>query len=513
MKKLFYIFLSATVLLFGYGCSDQLETAPTQSVGSDEVYSSASNALSVMNGIYRAMYTSGWGSAWNDENCGLMAYMLAQDLPGEDHIQNASGSGWFYYDYTYGIASDWSSSAGRQYQCWNFFYTLISNTNAVIAHESNFQDDPDLANYVMGQAYAMRAFCYLWLIQNFQQNGDTSLPGVPVYTEPTSIDSKGKGRGTVADVYDRINKDLDLAISKFESSSVTQKHASHIDKYVAYGIKARAMMVEHNYPEAYKAALKAMEAPKQVAPFSEITTVNDVSKSDIMWGFAVQSDQSNGVHNVYNHIDADAGTTYSKGAQHLISAWLYAQIPDTDARKAWWRAPMPQSEWVNGTSKKSYVQLKLVYKDPTLGTGDIILMRYEEMCLIAAEAACHENDYDNARLYLKELLKKRDTNYEAAIASYSDGNTINNETSTTINNLMDFILLQRRIELWGEAPRMHDIKRLGLGVNRNFADDELNNHVYVKSWAPRHKHFIYAIPQKEFEGNSALNLETDQNPL
>ena len=259
MKKLVYIILSITFLALNFGCADHLNTESTTSAKEDVIFSSASNAMASINGAYRSMYSMGWGSAWEHENGGIMAYITASDLMGEDRLMNDMGSGWFYMDYAYNILGDYTSSAGRQYQCWNFFYTLISNVNYILAHENDeaLQDDPDLANYLFGQAYAMRAYCYLWLVQNYQQN-DPSLPGVPIYTEPTTIASKGKGRGTVQDVYTRINEDINTAISYFDNSSVEQQHPSHIDKYVAYGIKARAMMVQHNYKEAVTAAKEAL---------------------------------------------------------------------------------------------------------------------------------------------------------------------------------------------------------------------------------------------------------------
>ncbi len=512
MKKIIYLFLSVVVLALSTSCEDYLNTEPTASVGSEQVFKSAESALSAVNGIYRAMYEDEWGAAWNAENGGIMAYMLASDLMGEDHIQNKLGSGWFYYDYTYGISSDYTYSYGRQGQCWNFFYTLISNANNIIAHEDKIQDDPSKAKYVVGQAYALRAFSYLWLVQNFQQC-DPTLPGVPVYTEPTTIESEGKGRGTVQDVYNRINEDLDNAIERLAATEVEQQHPSHIDVYVAQGLKARASLVQKDYASALAAAKAALEKPNaRILPFAETNKVNDVAKANVMWGLAIQTDQSLSNNGVYAHIDADAGGTYSNGAQHLISSWLYHQMPETDARRAWWTAPLPESEWVDKTSRKSYVQVKLVYKDAALGTGDYVLMRLEEMALTAAEAACHLKDYETAREYVKMVTSMRDTEYEANLAAVEDGDMINAETSSTINTLMDYILFQRRVELWGEVSRMHDLKRLGLGVNRSYAF-EPNNHTAQAKYPAGYKFFIYAIPLSEFDGNTALDPVKDQNPL
>lgn len=518
MKKLAYIILSITFLALNFGCADHLNTESTTSAKEDVIFSSASNAMASINGAYRSMYSMGWGSAWEHENGGIMAYITASDLMGEDRLMNDMGSGWFYMDYAYNILGDYTSSAGRQYQCWNFFYTLISNVNYILAHENDeaLQDDPDLANYLFGQAYAMRAYCYLWLVQNYQQN-DPSLPGVPIYTEPTTIASKGKGRGTVQDVYDRINEDINTAISYFDNSSVEQQHPSHIDKYVAYGIKARAMMVQHNYKEAVTAAKEALKKPgASIVPFSNTSTVNNVNNSNVMWGLEILADQSLGSGGIYAHMDADCGGTYCV-AQHLISSWLYNQIPATDSRRAWWTDPAEVDENSALPSyQKPYIQHKLVFINSRIMTGDYILMRMEEMALIVAEAACHDKDYTTAREYVKMVTSQRDSDYEANLAKYPDSNNITTETSTQINSLMDYILFQRRIELWGEVSRMHDLQRLGLPMHRNFGSEESNNHISdgkAYDYEAGYDGFIYAIPLEEFNGNTAMNPETDQNPM
>ena len=519
MKKLTYILLSAVLLVSAAGCEDHLNTNPTTTADESTVFASASNAMAAMNGTYRLMYIYGWGGASNydSENGGIMAYIAASDLMGEDRLMDGLGSGWFSYDYAYMFIYDYTSVVGRQYQCWNFFYTLISNVNYILAHENDeaLQDDPDLANYLFGQAYAMRAYCYLWLVQNYQQN-DPSLPGVPIYTEPTTPESEGKGRGTVQDVYTRINEDINTAISYLENSSVQQQHPSHIDKYVAYGIKARAMMVQHNYKEAVTAAKEALKKPGvAIVPFDQTITVNNVSNGNVMWGLEIQTDQNMSIYNIYSHLDADGGS-YAEDVRHRISSWLYDQIPATDSRRAWWTDPAEVDEESELASYRyPHTQHKLVYQNVTTGTGDFILMRMEEMALIVAEAACHDKDYTTAREYVKMVTSQRDSDYEANLAKYPDSNTITEETSTRINSLMDYILFQRRVELWGEVSRLHDLQRLRLPMHRVF---ENSNHVtdgYAGGFnlEVNDSKLIYAIPLEEFNGNTALNPETDQNPL
>ncbi len=75
MKKILYILSLVGVLSFS-GCSDMLDTDPTNRVSGTAISQMLKNSLAAINGIYRLMYTGGWGTAWAAENGGLSAYTL-----------------------------------------------------------------------------------------------------------------------------------------------------------------------------------------------------------------------------------------------------------------------------------------------------------------------------------------------------------------------------------------------------------------------------------------------------
>ena len=514
MKKILLIF-SLIGALFMQSCSDTiLDTDPTDKVSGTAIFMDAENSLTALNGIYRLMYTGGWGSAWEPENGGLPAYILAFDLMAEDHLMDASGSGWFWFEYVYDNWGDYAGNAGRQYQSWNFFYTLIANANYILANEETIEGDESIANYVMGQAYAIRSYAYMWLIQMYQQN-DPSKPGVPLYNEPTVAGSIGNPRGKVQDVYDQANSDINKAIVLLEDTDVSQKHKSHIDKYVAYGFKARYALIQQDFPAALAAAKKAIDSPAKIV-FSK--NVNDNAATNVMWGLGIQTDQAMGSWDIFSHTDADSKGTYSK-ARHLISSWLYDQIPTTDERRKWWTAPLPDDEWgVAGTgngSKRSWTQKKLVYIDATASTGDHILMRKEEIALMAAEAACHLENWIEARNYVKMVGEMRDSKYEDRLSKFTNSKEYNDDTNAKLITLMDEILFQRRVELWSEIPRLHDLQRLGLGFDRTFDNTNHTPGAQLSSvnTSPGSPAFILWIPQAEFDGNENMDAKSDQNPI
>ena len=364
---------------------------------------------------------------------------------------------------------------------------------------------------IVGQAYAMRAFCYFYLIQLYQQtyHGHETAPGVPIYTEPTEAGSQGHPRGTVQDVYDRINSDLDRAIELLEGKP--QSHISHVDYYVANGFKARVALVQHEYETAAAAATIALgKSGLTLATVSALGGNNSTDVADVMWGCEITTDQTSGFSGFFSHMDADAEGMYAATAQKCISSGLYDLISDTDERKtAWFRGPLAQE----GTgSMVSYCQLKFKMADYTTWTGDYLLMRAEEMVLIKAEAECAQGLYDDARTTISQLGSLRDPDFATRLAARTDANTYNTDTNAPLRTLMDEILFQRRVELWGEAGRIFDLQRLGLGYNRVYEGSNHTETVTNKNTDAASPLFIFPLPQTEFDGNESLTPE-DQNPI
>ena len=126
--------------------------------------------LVALDGIYASMYNRiDFLSANTHQTFGNMAIFLAADLMGEDMVQTAKGPGWFWNDYTYGVRERYASKIQRCYFVWAYFYELINNANAIITAGETATGDTAARDCILGQAYAIRAFCYFMLIQSYQQ--------------------------------------------------------------------------------------------------------------------------------------------------------------------------------------------------------------------------------------------------------------------------------------------------------------------------------------------------------
>lgn len=545
IKTIIVCAITALTALCATGCTDMLDTEPSDSVTGNTILGSTDGLQVGLDGIYASMYNRlDWVAANSHQCFGNMAVILAAELEGEDMVQVAKGPGWFWRDYTYDNRARYSSKIWRCYFTWKYFYELINNANAILSTEGRLEGDASTLNNIYGQAYAIRAYCYFMLIQSFQQTyvGHQTAPGIPVYTEPTTASTQCKGRGTVEQVYTRINTDLDSALLKLKRSGLEQDHVSHLDYYAASMFKARVALVQNHWEDALTYSDEAIKKPNcSLLTLSEAKVVkgtysgdgcttgttpfNSIKSSSVMWGAEILSNQSTGYASFFSNMDACTSVYYAAEAPKCISNWLYAQIPASDVRKGWWNdnIGIPASGWGYG-GNINYNQHKFQWANQLSMTGDYIFMRMEEAYLIKAEAECRLGEDPAARKTLSTFGKNRDKDFDTVrLISKKSGNIQTFASTGNLDNgsLLDEILFQRRVELWGEAGRIFDILRLRKdGWTRSWTiNGEESNHTDLLSKYPEYRAFpadfiesILLIPQVELDRNPYINQE-DQNPV
>ena len=511
MKKIFnYMMAGLLGCALLTGCTDDaLETAPTDSMSSDGIMNNANTAIVPLEGIYRSMYTAGWSVEGNEHQCfGISSYALMADVMGEDMIMSSMGSGWFWYDCLYQVKDMYASKAWRPYDLWNAFYTWVSNANAIIYADGTMEGDAAEVNYILGQAYAIRAYSYFMLAQNFARTykGHESEPCCPIYTEATVMGTQGKARATVQEVYDQINSDLTRAIELLGNASA-RRAITHIDVSVAYGILARVALTMEEWSTAYTAATNAIQASGcSILHVSDFAGLNDTGAANVMWGASIKSDQSGMYASLFSHMDADMGA-YGTSARKQINKELYALMGTNDERRDWWD-PTNSSNGSNG----GYQQEKFKFSNLTTWEGDYIWMRVEEMYLTAAEAACMLGDETTAKQLLGTLMSYRDVAYDVTTLT---GTSLGTTSAQRTGSLREAIINQRRIELWGEYGRIWDLRRLHQGFVRTTDmgwpfDAQLAGR---NNTDPESYMWVMTIPQSEFDGNVNMNQSTDQNPV
>ena len=503
MKKLFkYMFVGTLACGMLASCAeDSLETAPTTSMSGTSLMANGNAALVPLNGIYRSMYSAGWSTGGNTHQCfGISAYNLMADVMGEDMIMGAQGSGWFWFDCVYNVKARYTSTSWRSYDLWNAYYTWISNANYILAAEETMEGTSQERGYALGQAYAIRAYSYYMLAQSFARTykGHESEPCCPIYTEPTTADTEGQPRSTVQQVYDLIVSDMNKALEYLEGTS--RKHVSHIGYDVALGLQARIALTMEDWATAKSAAEAAIAASGcKILPVESFMGTNDADAANVMWAADIIADQSGMYASFFSHMST--GVSYGSSARKLINKELYAKMSATDSRLAWW----------DPNDSKGYQQKKFEFSDLQTWMGDYIWMRVEEMYLIAAEAACRMGDEATAKQHLMALMSQRDKSYTC---DHLSGTAMGKLTNDWTGSLLEEITIQRRIELWGEAGRVYDIRRYKQGFRRT--EEQGWPAAALLSGRPtddpENWMWVLTIPQAEFDGNANMDGAKDQNP-
>lgn len=496
MKKI-YLLLTACIVLAVAGCKkDYLTTQPSNAVSVEQLFGKLSSVYASLNGSVKEQFAFSVGSASGPHDAfGQKAYDLANDLMGNDMVVHSQGYGWFNRDYNY--TEFLNANQGRQCDLsWYLYFDLIRQANSILSYVDNVQDatqnDKDA---IRGEALGIRAYCYFYLINYFQQSykGNETKGGVPVRLDLSIEDI---GRGTVQEVYDQMIVDLTEAETLLDGKIRVDK--SHIDVTVVRGFRARIALLQEDWATAASFAHSARQAYTLMAgaQYTAMDAFSSVSNAEWMWGSIITEPEATIYASFFSHIDINTGGYAALGGQKKITKALYDQIQVGDIRKDCWTAPGTGSG-----SNVDYNQVKFQVPNPGQWAADYLYMRGAEMYLIEAEALARQGGQDAAaQAVLEELIVSRYPTYDASTFS---GQALINE-----------ILLQRRIELWGEGFALMDIKRLNQGLNRptgpgNHGAPSYDPGVYTTG--PADPRFLMRIPQREIDYNSAMTAN-DQNP-
>jgi starch-binding outer membrane protein, SusD/RagB family len=497
MNKILKLSIWAMVPVLMVSCrKDYLETNPSNDIANTLIFANTTNAKTALEGMYRITYSwapaVGYASGTLHSDFGQKAYDIVNDLMGNDMVVHSQGYGWFNRDYQYTELLQ-ITDGRRPFTIWTYYYTIINNANNIIVNIDKADGPASDKESMKGQALAIRAYCYYNLINYFQQTykGNENAKGVPLYTAPATV---GLGRGTVQQVYTQIVNDLTAAELLLNGKAAEDK--SHIGVRTVQAIRARVALVMEDWPKASQYAALARTGFTPMSTTDYTKGFNDYANPEVLWGAKVIVDQATIYASFFSHMDAQAngGVSYAGlGGQKKITKDLYDQINAADIRKTLFRTPGTGTSGV-----PDYCQTKFRLPNPSSWAADYLFIRAGEMYLIEAEALARQGNDPGARTALETLVKARFPAYTAAALS---GPALLNE-----------ILLQRRIELWGEGFSWFDLKRLKLGLNRPTGT---GNHgafnpgqTVLPAGDPL---FAYKICQAEFNANLAFTT-ADQNP-
>jgi starch-binding outer membrane protein, SusD/RagB family len=488
------VLLVAALLVFSACSEDYLETAPTDQVSTVDAFKTTKNAWAALNGIHRLLFSQIYSVQAQGGQSGNMLYV---DILGEDLVFPNTSNSWLRSEYQW--ITHRSPSSSITFYNYTFYYMIISNANMIIAN-IDVADGPEAdKKAIKGEALTLRAWAFFQAVQLFGERfvagGANSGLGIPLVLEPTT---KPSPRNTVAEVYTQINGDLTEAISLFASYKRANK--SHFDGNIAKGIKARVALTQQDYAAAATLAKEARQGFTLMSNADYLGGFNNYDNAEWMWASRIVSDQTNYFYSFFAYMSVNYNATAIRATPKVMYSVLYDKVTATDVRKKLWDPtgtntvdfPLPASTFM----RYKYLSKKFKVADASLSIGDVPYMRASEMYLIEAEALARQSKDAEAAAVLLPLAVNRDPAY-----------VLSTKTGAT---LIDEIMTQRRVELWGEGFRFYDLKRTNSALNRNGGNHSATFTNGVLDIPAGDKRWQFLIPQDEINNSNGLVL---QNPL
>jgi hypothetical protein len=488
-----YIILALSGIFMGSCSSDFLEHDPTEFVDESYATSSTDNLFASLNGIHRSLY-----QRYNSQGeGGLGGFMIMNDALGDDVVMTSAGNGW--YNSTYQWLSHTNVNSADDLYPYRVYFRIIRNANVLINGADGAVGSQVEKDIVKGQALVYRAFCHFQLVQlygkRYVKGVDNNQLGVPVMLKATL---EKFPRSTVEQVYTQIHKDLDQAIVLLNGYGRPFK--SHFNQNVAQGLKARVALVQGDWATAAQMASLARVGYPLMSVTEYQSGFNDYKNSEWMWGSHVQEDQSEFFANFGAYMSRNYSSTNIRTNPKAINRLLYNLIPATDVRSTIFDPTGKHLSLPTGYTLPSNFSKRLYTSQKFLAVGegdsrmDVPYMRAAEMFLIEAEAKAQLGAPDAAQV-LFDLVSKRNPSYVLSI--------------NTAQTLVNEVLLQRRIELWGEGFRFYDLKRTNSALDRTGSNHTNTLTSGLLSVPAGDKRWQWLIPQAEINANPLI----EQNEL
>jgi hypothetical protein len=527
MKKYINKIIVLVMVVSTFGCvDDYLTTQPTDAYTPASALSSPENMLLALNGMHREMYgQSSLNSTWNGGESYIMPMM---EYGAGDYLRALPGTGWFKTTCQWTSHTD--ATSGNNEWVWYQYYHLIGSANKII-NSAEGMVETDLLKEVLGQAYAYRAWAHHRLVCLFAKNPqytDESVElGVPVMLV-TASPYEGQARETVANVYAQCEADIQKAIT-YLADAGERSSKTHITVRTANGIAARIALTKGDFVNAEKYANAARAGLSLMSEEEYKSGFNSYKNGEWIWGAEVVADQTNYYRSWFYYVGMNFNGSFDRGTPRIINSTLFNQISATDYRRDIFLDKMPDTtiawDWdqedsdptndfdpnyptkaefdaaVDAINTKYFAGSSRFKKHPfqvakflnenaaTIEPEDVLFMRVSEMYLAEAEALAKQGKDSEAADVLFELVSARDAAYVKSVNAGQD--------------LVDEILLQRRIELFGEGHRWFDMLRNDEAVDLAGSDADPSYYLkgYKQDKPSLNNNWLFQIPQAELNAN------------
>ncbi|MDR0699850.1 MAG: RagB/SusD family nutrient uptake outer membrane protein [Tannerella sp.] len=477
--RLFGVILSGVFLLANLAsCSDDvLDTKSETKILSGDSWGTSEQILAQVYGLY---------STIKDIRFYGGAYHVYGELRGEEFVTTGGNTG----DGTAIWQQNALASADQVSFVWAVGYTTINNANLFIdaITPSTVINDELKKNYIAEAKY-LRAYAYFGLVQVYSRpywDGNGSKRGLPLRLTGNSAFTNGDlAPVSVGKIYEQILQDLDAAETDLpESYSSAALYSTRAHKATAIALKTRVYLVKGEYDKVVTEAAKLVPDPSN--PVYTAGAVTHRLESSLTNIFSTT--------NVGTYTGPEAILTFpfnndDKGGSQRSPAYFYntyytinddpiASIVRKESASVFANASDSRSNFVKGNKFVKYQNTSFLDYIPAI--------RYAEVLLNYAEASARtSSDLTTAITLLNVVRHRSNSSWTFDVAETSDKDV-----------LVETILNERRIELFGEGFRVFDLSRLGKTLPAKGT---------VPSVEPDFNNYVWPIPASEASTNLLIN--------
>ncbi len=491
--KIFLLALAVTGLV---GCADFLLETPQQSLDLDEVGKSAEGLRSLVTGLYDGIQSA---------NIAGGNYNVIPEIMADNAVW--TGSFTTYLDFA---SRQMTAANANTVGWWTSSYRVINIANHVL-DVVNQIDDPTLLDaekdLIRGDAYFVRGMVYFELARvyakpwNFTPANDHSAVPIRTTVVKSPADLENLPRSTMAQVFTQAENDLLQGVSLLPATRANRRATSH----AARGYLMRMEMVKGNYSAAANYAQQIMGGgfvltPVPSGPFTDLVSRTSIKFStESIFEIAHSATDNPGVNAGQNAFYASAAlggrgdirisTAYVTAIGQIITATQQTAITAAGGTATDLRVTTMLTGTTGNTSATRKFTNSLRDNNVlNLRYADVLLTRAEALAEVAADLASVP-----AEVYtLVNTIRNRAIRVTGGTAS----NTMIQYTAAdfaTKADLINAILLERRVELAFEGDRFYTLHRKGLTM---------------RGLAPSDNRVTFPIPQPEVDANPLMT----QNP-
>ncbi|THH37516.1 RagB/SusD family nutrient uptake outer membrane protein [Neolewinella litorea] len=474
MQTMKTIITSLCLALLLASCTDVLDRTPQGEYTLDNFFQTEEQAVQSVNAVYNQL------RSWETH---VFSFIGMTDIVSDDSDKGSFTSDGFFLEeidqFTYTPTNVAPASV------WSGYYTGIFRANLAIENLPEVPEiDEQLRTRLLGEARFLRAYFYFNLVRWF---GD-----VPLLLDPFPTDF-AIARAPKAEVYALIESDLQAAIEALPAS-YGGADVGRATSGAARAMLAKVALTRGNFQQAADLSLAVINSGRYALypTFAGIFTMDGENSSESVFEVQAAAFEIGGGGTQYNEVQGvrgvpNLGWGFNRPSDDLIAAFEPGD-PRRDATILYVGEVLPDgSGIVEGDPNivgERFNQKAYVSDHPGgngNGPGNIRVLRYADVLLIAAEALNEIGRPEEALTYL---------NMVRARARGTSSSVLPDVTTTNQAELREAIWHERRVELALEQHRWFDLVR----TDRSFE--------VMKPLRPsftQNKNELFPIPQTEID--------------